>query len=156
MIQRIQSVYLFLAGLLPAFTFWLPLARFSGEGTEGFHTLYATGLNVVGSAPSAGEATTPWALIVIGICCVLLPLIALFGYKNRKAQMRKTRWAMLLDVAYYVALSVHVWLHVTASGLTPGFALGCLCPLLSFLFLWLALRAIRKDEALVRAADRIR
>ena len=87
---------------------------------------------------------------------ILAPAIALFGYKNRKAQMRKTRWAMLLDVAYYVALSVHVWLHATGGGLTPGFALGCLCPLLSFLFLWLALRAIRKDEALVRAADRIR
>lgn len=156
MIQRIQSVYLFLAGLLPAFTFWLPLMRFHDENATGFHTLYAMGFRGVGGQQLAGEATTPWALIAIGICCVLLPLITIFGYKNRKAQMCKTRWAMLLVAAYYAALAVYVWLHATATGLTPAFALGSLCPLLSFLFLWIALRAIRKDEALVRAADRIR
>ena len=156
MIQRIQSVYLLLAGLLPAFTFWVPLMRFLDEKSGNFQTLYGLAVQTYGTAPAAGADGRPWGLIVMGILCVIMPIFTIFGYKNRKVQMRKTKLALLLIVLYYAALAFHTYAYASATGLTPAFAAGSLLPLLSFVCLWLALRAIRKDEALVRAADRIR
>lgn len=53
----------------------------------------------------------------------------------------------------YAAYSLSV-ANRTAADFTPG--IGLAFPLLAILFLLLAARGIRKDEALVRAADRIR
>ena len=152
MIQRIQTIYLLLAGIMPAFTFCLPLARF----TQGDQTclLYGCHYNAAQMAEMAGRH--PFGLAVLGLLALLLPLIAIGSFKNRKRQLRQTNWAVALQAGWlltYAAYSLSV-ANRTAADFAPG--IGLAFPLLAILFLLLAARGIRKDEALVRAADRIR
>ncbi len=138
MIQRIQSIYFLLAALLAAFSavfFWVKsvLPQLCAEGECAF--------------PTWGVATFSIQLIT-----ALLPLIAIFLYKNRGVQVLMGSFARLFVVAalgfLYVALmeTVPVLYH----------CLTMIPMLLSFVLLQLATRAIKRDEELVRAADRIR
>ena len=152
MIQRIQSIYLLLAGLLPAFTFFVPSARLSSG--EVWLTVYSCHYDATQVAEMAG--THPWGLMVWSSVAILLSLWAIMGYKNRKKQARKTLWAVACQVLWFVALGAYTYAIASRTGFTPSVGVGCVFPLLSIVLLLLARRAICKDEALVRAADRIR
>lgn len=155
MIQRIQSVYLFLAGLIPAFTFTTPLARFQDTKGEGFLTLSALNLQ---AANMGLPNVQPTYLLMAILSALLIALAAfnIFQYKNRRRQIRITGWSVALVVAWYIAyIAVST---IIAGELSLSFkpALCAALPFASLVFTLLARRAIQKDEELVRAADRIR
>lgn len=147
MIQRIQSIYLVLAGLFPAFTLFVPVAAFGGKG--GAVTLSSLGFS------ADVQTRTPFELAVLAVVAVVLPLVALFLYGNRKKQVKLAGIAQAVNVLWYAAFAVACFL-TNGQGSEYSFSVGCLFPLLSLLTLLLAKKAIKHDEALVRAADRIR
>lgn len=156
MIQRIQSIYLVLAGLFPAFTYFVPLALFtqiSNPQSLGFtiNSLYYNAL----AFPLLADQY-PWALIITTIAAIILPIITIFGYKNRKRQIKFINFAMTVNVVWYVAFAIYTVTLQNSTQTNVSFKLGILFPLLAFITLYLAKRAIKHDEALVRAADRIR
>ena len=72
-------------------------------------------------------------------------------FKNRVKQIKIGK----LAIAYWVIWAViFVILSLSIDNLKPSF--GAIIPLLSILFIYLANKAIRKDEDLVRSIDRIR
>lgn len=142
MIQRIQSVYLLVAAIL---LFTMP---FVGDLWYGTNT--------------AQQAT--WFKIadlsIIGLGGAI-SLGAIFLYSNRKNQLKMVRVALLVAFLAWV-VSGAVWMMfndlmpmVTGSKGVDA-TVGVLLPLFSWLFIFLSLRAIRKDEALVRSMDRLR
>lgn len=155
MIQRIQSVYLLLAGILPAFTITTPLARFSMK-EEGYLTLSALGLRASETAQPTATQPVYLVLAVLAVVLIALSLVNIFGYKNRRRQVRVCNWSVALTVAWYVAyIGICVlFTQQTATAFTP--ALCAALPFLTLVLTLLARRAIKKDEELVRAADRIR
>lgn len=98
----------------------------------------------------------PALLALFGIAG-LLALVAIFRFKNRPQQMRITRFALIAD-SVGIALTVLLyWRDVNAlasTEVTDG--AGAYLPLGFILFAILALRGIKKDEELVRSADRLR
>ncbi len=155
MIQRIQSVYLLLAGILPAFTITTPLARFYTDETA-YLTLSALGLRATGTMQPTATMPYHFALAFISLLLVALPLANIFLYRNRRRQMRLCNWVVVLGMAWYAAyigLSVML-LQQTQATFSP--ALCAALPFLSIVLTLLAHRAVKKDEELVRAADRIR
>ena len=63
MIQRIQSVYLLMAGLVLAFSFCTPQINFSGaDGVVA--TMYAVGIESISSSlgPVGANISTPWGV----------------------------------------------------------------------------------------------
>lgn len=152
MIQRIQSIYLVLAGLFPAFTFFVPLVVFSNE-TLNF-TMTDLGYNVAEGTEMASRH--PYGLMVWAVCALVLSVVAIFGFKNRKKQMKQVKWGMMMNVLWYVAFIAYAFSVKSRTATELGFEVGCLFPLLSFLLQFVAYKAIKRDDDLVRAADRIR
>ena len=84
-----------------------------------------------------------WQSLVFAILGVI-SLVAIFLYKNRKRQM----WI----VAFLLLASILVFVYaIDISALIMG-----ILSVVSMFLAVLAIRAIRKDEKLVRSADRLR
>jgi lipopolysaccharide export LptBFGC system permease protein LptF len=88
---------------------------------------------------------------------LIIDTIALIAYKNRQRQMMLVRLTFIL-LAVVFALSTLTIMGVkdlaTEEVFVPGMAL--ISPFFAFICNYLALRAIRKDEELVRSVNRIR
>ena len=85
-----------------------------------------------------------------------MALGTIFLFRNRILQIRMTIFNSLLLVGYYLAFVA--FLFVFRSRLDASFHLswGLCLPFVSLVLNYLAIRAIGKDEVLVRAADRLR
>ena len=180
MIQRIQSFWLVLAMCCMVLCFMVPVAQYqldltsTGQKVEAEFNLLAKDnpemLNqianldpvVVYSQQASGFRT--WPLIAVAAMVALIALVCVFLYKNRVRQMRVVAVAFLFNVAYVFLL--FFW-AVDAYGKTLVHAMqgtdlqvtwfvGAYAPIVSLLFFVLAHRGIKKDEAKVRAADRLR
>ena len=129
MIQRIQSIWLFIAVLGAVF-------------------LYIT------STDLDAELQAPIMLISCGIL-IILEGLSLFGYKNRKRQRVLNRLsiilnALLLGVLSYWLLKLSGGINFPEKGIEPVF------PIISIIALQIANRYIRKDERIVKSVDRLR
>jgi hypothetical protein len=149
MIQRIQSIYLFLAAALTGSQFGVPYAK-TPEGGTSLSTLPALSDGVLNPADNIGLL----GLTGLGI---LITLIAIFLYKNRPLQARITMGSVLVTVLSLLLVCLMVKQTLDAAGqsaiqLNAGLAL----PVLALVFQWLALRGIKKDDNLVRSMDRLR
>lgn len=154
MLQRIQSVYLGLAVIAMSLMFAFSITRYTvGETTYYFDVfgLEIDGVNVVG---------IPFYIIAAVIA--VLALITIFLYGNRQNQLR-------LGMANFVFLLVFVGLvywfsgsvvaHIPKPADVPGdigYGMGFFMPIAALAFTFLANRAIRKDENLVKSLDRLR
>ena len=154
MIQRIQSLYLVVIAALMATTIFAPLGWFAGAGEE--FTLRALGLE-----NAAGEIVQSTRhLAILAVTAAALPLAILFLYRRRMLQLRLCAveavlllgTALMEGIYYFLSWRVFSGVEFHAQGFRPAIAL----PLVCLLFVYLAARAILRDEALVRAADRIR
>ena len=90
----------------------------------------------------------------------IIPLIAfvtIWLYHKRMLQIRLTILNILLMIGYYAVLGVGIW-SITAKYNPEDFhpQIAIVFPLINIILSWLAIRGIGKDEAKVRAADRLR
>ncbi len=100
------------------------------------------------------ESYLPSVLFGIVVVTELVSVLAIMGYHNRRGQMKLCTIAMicnLLWVACFAGLTVMLKGDATVH---PSFA-SCL-PVIAFVLTFLARRAIKSDEELVRSADRLR
>ncbi len=154
MIQRIQTIYLLAVSALLAVTLSAPLAWFGGEA--GDFRLHAFALRTL-----EGEAVqpTPYLGALLVLACAL-PFVTIFLFRRRMLQIRLCVVEAVLLLGTVVMEGIYYYLACRAFGELPHHAQG-LCfavglPVVGLLFVWLAARAIFRDELLVRAADRIR
>lgn len=151
MIQRIQSIYLFLVTALLATSIFLPLGTF----LDAKGMVYSFSPSAV-TIPGSTVNFTPWAQLSMLILGALISLATIFLFKNRKLQIRMCVFNSLLMALYYAILCVFVMLTKGNAQLTFNPAYSVCLPLIALILNSLAVRAIRKDEAKVRATDRIR
>ncbi|MBR6339174.1 MAG: DUF4293 domain-containing protein [Alloprevotella sp.] len=154
MIQRIQSIWFFLAGLLGALSLFPTLARFAKDG--GAYAMTAIGYQTLNLPPDASLPIMPWGVTLFSVVLCVLPLWTLFLYRNRRLQLRLAAWNVAAVIAWYATWVAYA---VSFAGrmqteFAPAFA--AVLPFLSLVFVMLARRGVQKDEELVRAADRIR
>jgi len=155
MLQRIQSIYLLLAGVAIFALFLFPLA----------HNVYVDGLpvsvSVIGTYIDAnGQQAIKehfTALTAATAVVGLIPLIIIFLFRNRKRQVLLCYGAILIVIAY------SFWMAQTVKGVMGNITLDphnwgiglSLCPL-SIVLLILAAKGIQRDEKLIKSADRLR
>jgi amino acid transporter len=103
--------------------------------------------------------------MVVNIIIMLFTLFVLFSFKNRKKQIRFAGLNLLLLCGFIVLTfftfdNVQSYLNHSVnqqgSELSTTYGIGMVLPIISIIFNFLAIRAIKKDEELVRSADRIR
>lgn len=149
MIQRIQTLYLLAVVALGIALIWLPVVQFvSPEGTE----LQVYELSALGGAPLQGL----WGLTLTTVLIPLLALVDIILYKNRILQARLNIFTVMLCLGYYGVLALYIWLAKMSLGVEWHILPCASFPLVCLVLTMMATRRILKDEALVRAADRIR
>ena len=150
MIQRIQTLYLLAVVALGIALLWLPVIQFvtPEEATE----LQIWELSALGGAPLQGL----WGLLLTTILIPALALVDIFLYNKRLLQARLNIFTVLLCLGYYGVLAIYIWLAKVSLGLDWHILPSACIPLVCLVLTLMATRRILKDEALVRAADRIR
>lgn len=152
MIQRIQSVYLFVATLLLATALCVPVGQFIGADGITSHLFKPLGVTL-----ADGGFQSTWGLFGILLLGALIDLCTIFLFRNRMLQVRMTIFSSLLLIGYYIAFGVFMFIlksDLAAASFQMGWAL-CL-PLVAIILHYLAFRGIYRDELMVRAADRLR
>lgn len=136
MLQRIQTIYLFLAALVSA----------------GLIFVFNIGENAAGEAVFAQDI-----LVVFGLflASAALSLVTIFLFKNRKLQFVLGRLNIILNLIL-LGLFVYWSLNVSGESNISEKGIGMLIPIISIVFLVLANKAIKKDEDLVKSVDRLR
>lgn len=139
MIQRIQTVYLLIVTILGVQLCLFPVGSVTSADDDIF-TL------------SMGSTVPYSALIVI---MPLLSFITIFLYKKRILQMRLCSFNIVLT-ALTIILGC-LWFYLAYSdGSHIDMQWPCVIMPINIILLYLAARAIGKDEALVRSLDRLR
>ncbi|SHJ77810.1 protein of unknown function [Arenibacter nanhaiticus] len=136
MIQRIQTVYLFVVILMGAV---LPF----------FVNLWSD---------AAGNEIYAESEVLFSIsfyATAVLALLAITRYKNRKNQFVLNRLNMILNL-FLLGFFVYRSLNLSGEMNISEKGIGMLIPVFSIVFLVLANRAIKKDEDLVKSVDRLR
>ncbi|MCH2034515.1 MAG: DUF4293 domain-containing protein [Tenacibaculum sp.] len=143
MIQRIQSLYLLLAGII------------SGGLTFVFNIWSTTNsklyiMDLFGSS-SISEKIVP----VLFFVSALLSIVTIFLFNNRKLQFVLGRLNILTNL---FLLGVLVYLSLTLSGeaAVSEKGIGMFLPVIIIVLLVIANKAIKKDEDLVKSVDRLR
>lgn len=136
MIQRIQTIYMLIVALIGGV---LPL----------FFSLYVQQGNAIFAY------TNDLFVGVMFAVSAVLAIIAIFGYKKRQNQFVLNRLNILINLTL---LGVFVYRMLTSSGenAISEKGVGMVLPVLSIVFLFLANKAIQRDENLVKSADRLR
>jgi len=156
MIQRIQTVYLFIAAVAMGATYFLPLASVYGQN-DILHFYTYKIMSDVPDSVSAFPDYFLWPLLTLAILIFILSVVAIFLYKNRRRQLNMVRFA-IIAVILMIALFFFYYekeLGAAAAGVV-GYETGAYMPVVSFVFLILAYRGIVHDEKLIRSADRLR
>lgn len=138
MIQRIQTLWLFLAALVAALLFYFD-----------FYKMSAAGLDI---------SNNYVAIILTGLT-ILLSLYTIFMFKKRSLQLN----LIWLNVLVNIGLLVWLFLSIgkAKDSLVPGtvtghYWIGAFLPLVTIILLFIARAGVRKDEKLIKSLNRLR
>jgi hypothetical protein len=156
MLQRIQTLYLLVIVVVCILLFFFPMIEYVGNA--GTYKLYITGMHASGENQGALFFWQVFPLMVLVILSLGMAAVTIVFYEKRRLQILLVSVNLLLNVVI-VALVFLVYSKIFQAHLSNpvvNYQFGMYIPLISLVFLVLASRAIRKDEALVRSTDRLR
>ena len=150
MIQRIQTLYLLLVVILGTLLcFFSPIEFLTPEATD-YVSLHAF---------------DKWPLAVMTLAIPLLALVNIFLFKRRLLQARLNIMNVIFCIGYYALVALYAAFVVKGYEAIHGMTLAdadwyitlwAAIPAVNIVLRMMATRRILKDEALVRAADRLR
>jgi hypothetical protein len=156
MIQRVQSIYLALIFILVAVMSFLPLVVFQTVD----HIFYMNIFRFEGVENLEFVANLPniWPIGVLASILAVLSIYSLVNYKNRKQQMLVNMFNMLINFALLIAIFLYADNVASIENVNNEviYDVAAYFPIATVLLLILANRNIRKDEKLVKEADRLR
>jgi hypothetical protein len=153
MIQRIQTVYLIIATVLLMFLIFMPIAEFVRLADDAVFELTFKGLL---TEANEGVMFNSIPLSILITICLSILVVTIFLYKRRMLQIRLSVFNIILLVGlqglafYYVKTAENV-LQGNSS-----YTLFFVFPIVAAILVFIALRGIARDEALIRSIDRLR
>lgn len=153
MIQRMQSIYLFLASLAIFALYLFPLLHSAGIPPM---TIMVTGSYIEGAGLKAMTSHFV-ALSAVTAIIGLIPLVIIFLFRNRRQQIALC-WSTILVIVGYSFWMTQMAKSVIGDGVIKvgNFGIGVLlCPV-AIVLLIAAAKAIQRDEKLIKSADRLR
>ncbi|MDG1685529.1 MAG: DUF4293 family protein [Flavobacteriaceae bacterium] len=134
MLQRIQTIYLL-------FVFLIQLAGFIFLSDR----LLYSGVSV--------ELNQSYILLISNLLLIVVPFWNIFQFRNRKQQFVLNRVLLLITLGVLFNQCIG---YFNADNNETHQLLVCVVAMLTIIFLSLANKAIKRDEDLVRSADRLR
>lgn len=160
MIQRIQTLYLLLVVALGITLCFVPVVQFvTPEGAEVVRAWELTALGMTETTVTelpAIQLNGLWGLLLASALIPVLALVDIFLYNKRLLQARLNIFTIMLCLGYYGVLAIYIYLAKMVIDVDV-YVMGWAClPLVCLVLTVMATRRILKDEAMVRAADRLR
>ena len=160
MLQRLQSIYLILIIVSCTLMFVTDFCTIAvGDDAVTFNVM---GINYNNTSFMV-STFIPKVVLVLSVMVIGIAVICLIKFKKRMMQIKLCRINMLLILGLILAIFYGGdIIQNSISSQDPNAAieyqvnLGTLFPLLCIVFNLLASKAIKKDEAMVRSANRIR
>ncbi|MDD2612149.1 MAG: DUF4293 domain-containing protein [Bacteroidales bacterium] len=152
MIQRIQSLYLLLITALLIAVLFLPFGFLQTPAEMYEYTAFSIQQVLTGEV----YALPVWILAAVLIISAALSFLTIFLYKKRKVQIRLCLCNELVLVLFYLIYAIFLFMFISKTGAENETCFGMALPLISIILNYMAVIAIRKDEALVKSWDRIR
>ena len=155
MIQRIQTVFLFLATVFAGILFFAPMFSF----TYGEELVKLTILGV----DNANEAlqfsgTYSLPLLLVAILTIAVPFFTIFKYNKREFQMKLCSLNVFLNAVIcglvFLYYASNVEKRIESESIQYLF--GTYIPLINMVLSVLAMRWIKKDIDLLKSVDRLR
>ncbi|MFW6327776.1 MAG: DUF4293 domain-containing protein [Bacteroidota bacterium] len=151
MIQRIQTIYLLFALIMMVLPFFIPYVEVMGQDGQTYHLM---GQGIYTEDGQLLEYTYP-TLIILAVSAIF-SLVIIFLYKKRLLQLRLSVINLFLMLGSVVLMAYYLFqFHQNEPGLIR-YDFGFIFPVIAFILTILAFRAIKKDEILIRSAERIR
>ena len=147
MIQRIQTIYLLLTTILLCFLFGIPFADINNNGQ--IYTFSFKGITQEGILIENGLS-----IAVLISVLVILHLVVICKYKKRLQQVRMLIFSIFLMLGLVGLFFFFV--HFSFDNEEVSYKMAMVFPIVAIILDYLAIRAISKDEALIRSIDRIR
>ena len=133
-LQRIQTIYLL-------FVFLIQLAGFIFLP----HRLLYSGVSV--------EVNQYYILLISSLLLIVVPFWNIFQFRNRKRQFVLNRVLLLITLGVLLIQCIG---YLNSDSNESHQLLACVVHMLTIIFLSLANKTIKRDEDLVRSADRLR
>jgi hypothetical protein len=154
MIQRIQSVYLFMTTVIAVlFLSGTILKMVGGESS----VINVTISGIYEYRAGIGDRLDSSLLLSFPVSLAgLIALITVFLFHNRKLQLRLSIAGLVLSFSGLLAEAYYLYEIHTRFNLSSGPGIKSIIPLLMMILLFLAYRGIKKDDQLVKSYDRLR
>lgn len=148
MIQRIQSVYLFLTTITSILFLSGTIILFSD----------GTGINISGISGNVSKTSSSiFPVVTVLLAAIpLLSFVTIFLYRNRRLQLRLINIDILLIVLLAGVLGWICYDIIEGTSTQLVFTYKLVLPFLMLVFCVLANAGVRKDERIVRSYDRLR
>ncbi len=163
MIQRIQTVFLFFVALSMLGILFFPLWQKMDLSSSEIATMDAffVRFEKFGDGNENSVVISKmdvWYMIIPAILSAVVAIISIFTYKNR---LRQIQFGALNSLLIATTMGLALFFiqkaeRLLALDLQGNYLFGFYLPVSALLFNLLANRFIRRDESLVRSADRIR
>ena len=152
MIQRKQTVFLLLAIFASLAALCLPLGTLRPEKLCVDSVIYCMWIQ----NGNGGTSLAPMPLFFILAASVTVSAVTIFLYKNRKLQIRLCSYNILLTVIWYITYAVIAYTTINNTGESLKVSFASVLPLVSLILIYMGRKGVKADEALIRAAERIR
>lgn len=155
MIQRIQTVLLSIVFVLSLITLFSPVAILYSSTSDLVYTLTYKGVYLNQPDGNIFQESV-WTLTTLLVLVPVISFITILFYKKRFLQIRLSVINLILSAGFYGLLFLNLW--TVSKGLEAEWFLQLTSafPLVNVILLFLAIRAIGKDEALIKSLNRIR
>ncbi len=155
-IQRIQTLLLLLAAIVMGCFCFSEIGQVStADFTFSFNSLGFTYEGTPTDGAPTGTYFHTWYFFCLSILCVLMPIVAIFLYKNLSLQKKLVVFSMLFTIAAFCVALLLGQTAIDASTINWNYTVMC-APVLALISLWLAWRYINRDQKLLASVDRIR
>ena len=157
MLQRVQSIFLLVAAACSGITWFFPVRTFALEGSTvrllTYGIYYENGVEVDGIG-----LPLPYSILHTVVAAALIVSVFLHGKRPRQIRVVRGTWimGMLVTVLQYMSCNSLDAYYADDTPAEGTFGVSFFLPMVAILFAILAERAIKKDEDLVKSADRLR
>ncbi len=154
MIQRIQTLYLFVALVLIVLMFFVDIVQLTTPQGDQF-MLSLTGYYTLLDGERVLEHRQH-GLSFMGGVMTLLTLATLLFYKKRVIQMRFCLYNVVLGIGLFAIIMLQIFPAKNAMDAQLFIKIPFVFPPIFAILSWLAFRGVRNDHILVTSIDRLR
>lgn len=154
MIQRLQTIYFLIAVLLIGSLFFVPFAEIVSAKSE-IYRFDSNGF-IIENSPNANLLFSNISYVILNVFSIIFLLITIFQYKHRSRQILFSRIIIFILLILLAINCFNLWRGINLVSGNLHLKIFFVFPLIAIVLISMAVKAIRKDEKLLKSANRIR